>query len=69
MVRTSLKDLLVGDFFTAPNPNGDEPLLYQKIQPFEHANSVLLNTGQLCNVYDGYPFQSVTVTFDIKPTE
>jgi len=69
MVKTSLKSLLVGDFFTASNPSGEEPLLYQKIEPLEHANAVLLNTGQLCNVYDGYPFQSVTVTFDIKPTE
>lgn len=69
MVKTNLKDLSIGDFFTAPNPNGEELLLYQKIEPLEHANAILLNTGQLCNVYDGYPFQSVEVTFDIKPTE
>ena len=69
MAKTNLKDLLIGDFFMARNPNGEEPLLYQKIDPLEHVNAILLNTGQLCNVYDGYPFQSVTVTFDIKPTE
>jgi hypothetical protein len=69
MVKSNLNELLIGDFFTAPNPNGSDPLLYQKIEPINHINAILLNTGQLCNVYDGYPFQKVTVTFNINPTE
>ena len=51
---------------------GQDTLLFQKIEQEDvFHNAVLLNSGQVCNLYVGpeTAFEKVEVTFDIKPTE
>lgn len=72
MANTKWDKLKVGDFFTANIKMGIDTLLYQKIEQEDvFHNAVLLNTGQVCNLYIGpkTTFEKVEVTFDIKPTE
>ena len=69
---TKWNDIQVGDFFTANINMGIDTLLYQKISCKgslqEQCNAVLLNTGELCNIYIGSEseFHKVEVTFEIK---
>lgn len=72
MANVKWDKLKPGDFFTIDLSFSKEPLLYQKIdQESLLHNAVLLNTGQICNLYIGPEtiFEKVEVTFDIKPTE
>jgi hypothetical protein len=73
MANAKWDKLKVGDFFTVDIAISKEPLLYQKIEVLNSMlhNTVLLNTGELCNLYIGpeTTFEKVEVTFDIKPTE
>lgn len=69
---TKWEDIKVGDFFTANINMGEDTLLYQKVAKKNDTqgvyNAVLLNTGELCNIYIGSKskFQTVEVAFDIK---
>lgn len=72
MANVKWDKLKVGEFFTANINMGQDTLLYQKIQaPGVLHNAILLNTGEICNLYIGQDvtFEKVEVTFDIKPTE
>lgn len=73
MANVKWNKLKAGDFFTVDLPAMyEEPFLYQKIeQQSLYHNAILLNTGELCNLYIGpeTAFEKVEVTFDIKPTE
>jgi hypothetical protein len=72
MAQVKWEKIEAGDFFTANINMGQDTLLYQKIRvPDVLHNAVLLNTGELCNLYIGSDttFEKVEVTFDIKPTE
>ena len=60
--------LEAGDFFYFTSNEEYGMLLYQKITPKNDYNVVLLNTGQLCNIYtEGKLYQKAQVSFDIKP--
>ena len=69
---TKWDDIRVGDFFTANINMGVDTLLYQKISQKrdlqEPYNAVLLNTGELCNLYitPNIEFHKVEVSFEIK---
>jgi hypothetical protein len=75
MAHVKWDKLKEGDFFiseTLKDLHGT--LLYQKIkQTGTGYNAVLLNSGELCQLYipadSDKTFQKVEVTFDIKPTE
>jgi len=72
MASVNWNKLEVGDFFTANINMGQDTLLYQKIQaPGVLHNAVLLNTGEICNLYiaPDSKFEKVEVTFSFKPTE
>ena len=72
MASVKWDNLQAGDFFTANINMGQDVLLYQKIkQDGIFHNAVLLNTGEICNLYisDNTTFEKVEVTFSIKPTE
>lgn len=72
MANVKWDKLNVGDFFTANINMGQDTLLYQKIEHESlYHNAVLLNTGQICNLYIGpeTTFEKVEVTFSLKPTE
>lgn len=72
MANVKWDKLKPGDFFAVDISICEEPLLYQKIEEESmYQNAVLLNTGQICNLYIGpnTTFEKVEVTFDIKPTE
>jgi hypothetical protein len=74
MANVKWPELQVGDFFTASIDNGEHNLLYQKIRVTDGGyNAVLLNTGELCQLYvpvnSNKTFEKVEVTFDFKPTE
>ena len=47
---THFKNLKTGEFFIYKFD--DEVSIYQKIIPQDHYNCVLLNTGQICNIYE-----------------
>ena len=74
MAKSKWVDLEVGDFFALKNQDtfyNTEPYsLYQKIcdraKPF---NAVLINTGDLCCIYESSAqyFERVEVAFEIKP--
>jgi hypothetical protein len=69
---TNWDDIKVGDFFVVNIMLEDNTLLYQKIakknDTNETCNAVLLNTGELCNIYVGSEskYKKVDVAFDIK---
>ena len=73
MANVKWDKLKEGDFFVVKSL--DEyygHLLYQKTK--QHGvmhTAVLLNTGEICNLYigDNQTFEKVEVTFDIKPIE
>jgi hypothetical protein len=72
MANVKWDKLEVGDFFTANINMGQDTLLYQKINtPGMLHNTILLNSGEICNLYIGpeTTFEKVEVTFSIKPTE
>lgn len=72
MANAKWEDISIGDFFTANINMGQDTLLFQKIEVEGiHHNAVLLNKGELCNLYIGpeTTFEKVEVTFSIKPTE
>lgn len=48
---TPFKDLNPGDFFIFKL--GEEINIYQKISKYDGYNCVHLNSGQICNVYEG----------------
>jgi hypothetical protein len=61
-------DLQNGDFFFFTKKEESNMLLYQKITSKCGYNTVLLNTGELCNIYtEGQFYQKAEVSFDIKP--
>lgn len=47
---THFKNLKTGEFFIYKFD--DEVSIYQKITPHDDYNCVLLNTGQICNIYE-----------------
>lgn len=47
---THFKSLKTGEFFI--HKFDDDVNIYQKITPQDHYNCVLLNTGQICNIYE-----------------
>lgn len=47
---TPFKSLKAGEFFVYKLE--EDISIYQKISPYEHYNCVLLNTGQICNIYE-----------------
>lgn len=62
------KSLAPGDFFTYKTEDGIS--IYQKISPYEHYNCVLLNTGQICNIYeDNTNVEKVKIELKIKYNE
>lgn len=75
MAKSKWEEIEVGDFFTANINMGVDTLLYQKIAQKntsqEVGNAVLLNTGEVCNIYINpeTTFEKVEVTFSFKPTE
>ena len=73
MANSKWDKLKVGDFFAVDMAISEGPLLYQKIQVPNNVlyNAILLNTGEVCNLYIGpeTAFEKVEVTFAIKPTE
>jgi hypothetical protein len=72
MANVKWNKLKPGDFFTVDINISNEPLLYQKIkQESLYHNAILLNTGEICNLYIGpeTAFEKVEVTFSFKPTE
>jgi hypothetical protein len=72
MAKSKWSNIKVGDFFISNIDIEGNTHLYQKIDDTKTGgyNAVLLNTGDLCNLYisaDTTNFQKVTVTFDYKP--
>ena len=70
MKKNNWKKIKVGDFFIADMKVDGQTLIYQKIDEtkVDGYNAILLNTGQLANVYEGH-FQRVEVTFEAKPID
>jgi hypothetical protein len=73
MAKVKWNKLEEGDFFIVKSFDDHyNHLLYQKTKQGEIMHTaVLLNTGEICNLYigDNQTFEKVEVTFDIKPTE
>ena len=72
MAKSKWVDIEVGDFFVSDCQVDNKPYLYQKVdsKKANGYNAVLLNTGELCNLYiSSNPetaFQKVEVTFEIQ---
>jgi hypothetical protein len=73
MAKSKWVDIEVGDFFVPEcQDDNNRPFLYQKVdsKKANGYNAVLLNTGELCNLYIGSnhetAFQKVEVTFEIQ---
>jgi hypothetical protein len=70
-MKILFKNLQIGDFFTTSINLGQDTLLYQKIKETSNGyNAVLLNTGELCQLYisadSNKMFEKVEVHFEIK---
>jgi len=63
------RDIEIGTYFISDSNIDGVTLLYLKTTPTENTNCVLINNGQLNNVFPEAAFQEVEVTFEIKPTE
>ena len=73
MANVKWDKLNAGDFFSKTISSEPSPLLYQKIETTSNGyNAVLINTGQLCQLYisadSNQTFEKVEVTFSLKPT-
>lgn len=65
---TPFKSLKAGEFFVYKLEEGIS--IYQKISPYDHYNCVLLNTGQICNIYeDNTKVEKVKIELKIKYDE
>lgn len=67
-------DIKIGDFFVPINEINGQTYLYQKIDYVKCGyNAVLLNTGEVCNIYINYDtstqFKKVEVEFAINYLE
>ncbi len=70
-MRVPFKELEVGDFFVVNISDESLPHLYQKIKQTNNGyNAVLINTGELCQLYisadSEQTFEKVEVDFEIK---
>jgi len=63
---THFKNLKAGEFFIYKFDDGVS--IYQKIIPQDHFNCVLLNTGQICNIYEENT-QVTKVEIEVKYNE
>jgi hypothetical protein len=70
-MKVPFKKLEVGDFFTVNINIEEDTLLYQKIKQTENGyNAVLINTGELCQLYipadSDKTFDKVEIHLEIK---
>ena len=71
MANIKWDKLKKGDFFSVTLNSKSDLLLYQKIKQTENGyNAILINTGDLCQLYISTKtmFEKVEVTFSLKPT-
>ena len=71
-MKSNWEDINIGDFFIPDLVLNGDTFLYQKIDEQKHNgyNCILLNTGELCNIFINPNIQEhfvkVEVTFNLK---
>jgi hypothetical protein len=67
-MKSNFEDISPGEFFEyRESGDSNEYYLYQKLQPNPNYNCILINKGQLCNIYtNSQMFNKVTAVITVE---